>query len=156
MSVHMVGSRPILESTGARSNGAPAPAFGLANISDRAAFAARKRMLPASNPQVICRTVSEGAVLFSVADEVYFGLNAVGVRVWTLLNEVRSLNQLVAVLSSEYPEVRPAQIHSDVVELLDDLTSKGLVIARVEPEPEEDGIADPDSQGDASGAERVA
>jgi len=113
-------------------------------------------MLPASNPQVICRTVSEGAVLFSVADEVYFGLNAVGVRVWTLLNEVRSLNELVAVLSSEYPEVRPAQIHSDVVELLDDLTSKGLVIARVEPEREEDGIADPDSQGDASGAERVA
>ena len=42
-------------------------------------------MLPTRNPKIIFKALATGAVLYSPQDEVYFGLNPVGVRVWELL-----------------------------------------------------------------------
>ena len=42
-------------------------------------------MLPTRNPKVIFKALATGAVLYSTEEEVYFGLNPVGVRVWELL-----------------------------------------------------------------------
>ena len=42
-------------------------------------------MLPVPNPKVLFKSMSDGAVLFSTDNEVYFGLNSVGARVWELL-----------------------------------------------------------------------
>ncbi|MEO6528279.1 MAG: PqqD family protein [Gemmatimonadaceae bacterium] len=85
-------------------------------------------MLPTRNPKVIFKALATGAVLYSTAEEVYFGLNAVGVRIWELLPPVQSsLNALCGVIASEYPDVPADVIRTDVVEVLDELTKLGLV-----------------------------
>ena len=45
-------------------------------------------MLPTRNPKIIFKALATGAVLYSPQEEVYFGLNPVGVRVWELLPPV--------------------------------------------------------------------
>ena len=42
-------------------------------------------MLPRPHPGVLFKTVSDGAVLLHVEEEIYFGLNDVGTRIWQLL-----------------------------------------------------------------------
>lgn len=88
-------------------------------------------LLPAANPTVIFRTVAEGGVIFSTVDEVYYGLNAVGSRVWELLPPAtETMDELVTKLAADYPEVAPDIIRADITELLRDLESHGLVQAR--------------------------
>ena len=85
-------------------------------------------MLPTRNPNVIFKTLATGAVLYSTADEVYFGLNAVGVRVWELLPPAQqTLDGLCGVLSAEYPDVPAEVIRADVAEVLEELAKLGLV-----------------------------
>jgi hypothetical protein len=68
-------------------------------------------------------------VLLSTEDEVYFGLNHVGARVWQLLPpESASMEELCAVLAAEFPETPPEDIGADVIELLEDLRTHGLVL----------------------------
>ena len=86
-------------------------------------------MLPTRNPKVIFKALATGAVLYSISDEVYFGLNPVGVRVWELLPPVHDqLDDLVRVLASEYPDASEATIRTDVAELLEELTKLGLLL----------------------------
>lgn len=90
-------------------------------------------MLPGPNPSVIYRSLSEGAVLFCVADEVYFGLNPVGAEVWELLPPAHlTLDALCDTLCARHPDVPADEIRRDVIDLLDSLQSFGLVI----PSPE--------------------
>jgi hypothetical protein len=84
--------------------------------------------LPSPHPDVIYKPVTEGAVLLSTEDEVYYGLNAVGARVWELLPPVLTrLDELCSSLSEVYPDIGSATIHADVQALLDDLLALGLV-----------------------------
>jgi hypothetical protein len=87
-------------------------------------------MLPLPNPAVIFKSLGDGAVLFSTSDEVYFGLNAVGSRVWELLGVHRTFDDLCAAIAQEYSDVDPDTIRADVEELLEELTGYGLVLPR--------------------------
>jgi len=90
--------------------------------------------LPVANPAVIYRSVGDGAVLLSATDEVYFGLNRVGARIWELLPPTTaSLTDLCAALQREYPHVELSMLRRDALELLRDLVSSGLAI-RLEAE----------------------
>jgi hypothetical protein len=90
-------------------------------------------MLPVPNSKVLFKPMSDGAVLFSTDNEVYFGLNSVGARVWELLPPVCStFEELCTRLASEYPEVARHVIETDVKELLTDLTKHKLVAVRAE------------------------
>jgi Coenzyme PQQ synthesis protein D (PqqD) len=85
--------------------------------------------LPTPNSSVIYRSLSDGAVLFSLRDEVYFGLNAVGAEVWEMLPPCHAtLDELCAALSVRHPDVTLGELRADVVELLAELQSFGLVI----------------------------
>ena len=84
--------------------------------------------LPVPNPAVIFRALAEGGVIFSTVDEVYFGLNAVGARVWELLPPaMTSFDEMIAKLALDYPDVDEALIRADVTELLQELEGHGLV-----------------------------
>lgn len=88
-------------------------------------------MLPVPNPSVIYKALSEGAVLFSTEEEVYFGLNEVGALVWESLPPVReTLDDLCAVVAARYPDAQPDMIRADIAELLADLAANGLVVSR--------------------------
>ena len=95
------------------------------------AIAVDLTVLPVADPNVIFKPLPEGAVLFSMKDEVYYGLNPVGMRIWQLLPPVNvSLDHLCAALHADYPQVDPAVLKTDVVELLEELTSLGLLQPR--------------------------
>ena len=84
--------------------------------------------LPHPSPSVVCCEVEEGAVLLSTTDEVYYGLNAVGLRVWQLLPPVsRTLDELCEAIIRVYPDVDPELLRSDCEALLEDLLQSKLV-----------------------------
>jgi hypothetical protein len=86
-------------------------------------------VLPTRNPQIIFKALATGAVLYSPQDEVYFGLNPVGVRVWELLPPAHQhLDDVCRVLTSEYPDAPADLIRADVTELLEELGKLGLVV----------------------------
>lgn len=86
-------------------------------------------MLPTRNPKIIFKALATGAVLYSPDEEVYFGLNPVGVRVWELLPPVhKQLDDVCRVLTSEYPDAPAEMIRADVAELLEELGKLGLVL----------------------------
>lgn len=87
------------------------------------------RGLPIANPRVIFKQLSDGAVLFSPSDEVYYGLNEVGAKVWTLLPPASAtLEEITAAIAASYPGVDPAVIRTDVAELITELLAHGLLI----------------------------
>lgn len=86
-------------------------------------------ILPRPHPAVMFREVSDGAVLLQMQDEVYFGLNEVGTRIWQLLPpSCATLEELCARLGEAYPGVAAEQVRADVVELLDQLREQKLLV----------------------------
>jgi len=86
------------------------------------------RPLPTPHPDVLCRAVSEGAVLLHTRDEVYFGLNEVGLLIWEMLPPAcQSVDEVVERLAARFPEADAAEIRGDVEELIGELEQGGLV-----------------------------
>lgn len=86
-------------------------------------------ILPRPHPAVMFREVSDGAVLLQMEDEIYFGLNAVGARIWQLLPPAcASLEDLCGQLGVAYPGVPAEQLMADVTELLDQLREAKLLV----------------------------
>jgi hypothetical protein len=78
------------------------------------------------SPEVLFQEVSGEIVLLDLASESYFGLDEIGARIWALLNEEKSVGQIVEVLLEEY-EVDRARLEGDVNELLENLLEAGLI-----------------------------
>jgi hypothetical protein len=76
--------------------------------------------------EVLFQEVSGETVLLDLESESYFGLDEIGTRVWVLLNEGKSVRQMVDVLLEEY-EVERATLEGDVDELLGELAEAGLI-----------------------------
>ena len=73
--------------------------------------------------------VADGAVLLHTEDEIYFGLNAVGARIWQLLPpNCAELDDLCSTMAAAYPDADPTMVRSDVVELLTQLRDNRLVV----------------------------
>lgn len=86
--------------------------------------------LPHPSPTAVFKELEEGGVLLSTTDGVYFGVNAVGARIWSLLPPVsKTFGELCAALEAQYPSSAPERIRSDAQEFLRALVDSGLVIA---------------------------
>lgn len=73
--------------------------------------------------------VADGAVLLHTEDEIYFGLNAVGARVWQLLPpNCAELDDLCSTLLAAYPDADLTMVKADVSELLTALRANRLVV----------------------------
>lgn len=92
--------------------------------------------LPEAADGVVYSRISEGAVLLSTEDEVYYGLNETGARAWEALREVDTFGDLCSLLSETFPDADRSVIESDVSELLDELERLGLLVT---PAGGEDG-----------------
>jgi hypothetical protein len=85
--------------------------------------------LPHPSPSAIFKDLDEGGVLLSTSDEVYFGVNPVGARIWSLLPPVsRTFGELCAALEQQYPEAGSDRIRADAQEFLEALAASGLVV----------------------------
>ena len=88
------------------------------------AFSKETRVV-AIKEQVSC-VVGEEAVILHLKDGTYYGLNAVGVAVWNLAQQPRSVAELLESVLREY-QVEPAQCEQDLAHLLHELAAAGLV-----------------------------
>ena len=79
------------------------------------------------HPSVVFRELDGEAVLLHLDTGVYFGLDPVGTRVWTLLLEHGSPAEVCDRMLEEF-EVSSEVLQPDVLHLLDELLDKGLVI----------------------------
>ncbi len=93
-----------------------------------------KRLLSVGSSVVVTRDQvstdlgDEVAVLHLKAG-MYYGLDAVGARIWSLIQEPRTVEEIRDALLSEY-EVEPERCESDLIALLQSLADAELVEVR--------------------------
>jgi len=75
--------------------------------------------------QVWCDLAGEAAIL-NLKNGVYYGLDAVGARIWTLIQDARSVGQVRDALLEEY-DVEPERCEADLLALLARLEAEGLI-----------------------------
>jgi hypothetical protein len=84
---------------------------------------------PRRQEQIIVQKGSKDVLLFNMDDGSYYALNEVGNRIWELCDGTHGVAQLVSVLAKEYDA--PAEIiERDILEVLEDLRSKNLIVER--------------------------
>lgn len=88
------------------------------------------RSLPEVDPDVVYSSLPDGAVLLSTREEVYFGLNRTGARIWELLQEAATVDELCSELRGDFPDAPNGQLRRDVLDLLGELEELGLVASR--------------------------
>jgi len=72
-------------------------------------------------------TASEdGAVLLDIEQGICFSLNPVGLRIWEMLKNRDSVDQIADALAQDFPVSR-SQLVSDVIEFLQALETKRLI-----------------------------
>jgi hypothetical protein len=75
---------------------------------------------------IVHRDLQGELVLLNLNTGVYFGLDHVGTRIWSLLQESRSLQQVLDALLQEY-EVPATKGREDLLKLVAEMREKGLV-----------------------------
>jgi len=83
----------------------------------------------AAHPSVLCRELSGETVLLNLESGVYYGLDAVGTRVWQLLLQGRTIADICDTLIDDY-DVAPEVLRGDVVRLVGELRERGIVTPR--------------------------
>jgi hypothetical protein len=82
---------------------------------------------PRRQELIIVQKGSKDVLLFNMDDGSYYALDDVSNRIWELCDGTLGVAQLVCVLAKEYDA--PAEIiEADVLELLEDLRSKNLIV----------------------------
>jgi RNase adaptor protein for sRNA GlmZ degradation len=76
---------------------------------------------------VLFRELDGEAVMLNLEDESYYGLDAVGTRMWTALQTAETIGDAHAQLLAVY-DVDAGQLREDLIELLETLRERGLVI----------------------------
>ena len=80
------------------------------------------------SPNAIARQVGDETVILHLGSGTYFGLESVGARIWQLIGEGKSLNEICDVVWDEY-EVSREDLERDIAALIKDLLAQDLVSA---------------------------
>lgn len=86
---------------------------------------ARRKVVP--NEAVISTQLDDEAVLLNTHTGLYFGLDAVGARIWELLTGGATQEQIADQIALEY-EAPEDQIARDVADFLQVLRERGLTV----------------------------
>jgi hypothetical protein len=73
-----------------------------------------------------CCSLAEEAVILDLKAGMYYGLNSVGARVWNLIQQPRTVQQVRDAIMEEY-DVDPDRCERDLLVLLQDLVGRELV-----------------------------
>ena len=76
--------------------------------------------------EVIFRELDGEAVVLNLDTGIYFGLDAVGTRIWQLLVERKPLKAVLDTLIDEY-EAPPDRLQRDLLAFVERLDDKGLL-----------------------------
>ena len=75
---------------------------------------------------VMVRELDGEAVLLDLNEEIYFGLDEVGTRLWTILSTSASVETALDTLEAEY-DVSREVLENDVASLIRELVARGLL-----------------------------
>lgn len=78
------------------------------------------------SPQALVQRTGDEAIVLDSVSEQYFGLNEVGLRLWSLLSDDPSLAQAHQTLLVEY-DVEAPVLERDLVAIVGQLADAGLV-----------------------------
>ncbi len=79
----------------------------------------------AAREQISCDLAGEAAIL-DLKSGVYYGLDLVGARIWTLIQQPRAIRAIREALLEEY-DVEPERCQRDLLALLTEMTAAGLI-----------------------------
>ena len=75
---------------------------------------------------VVFRELDGEAVILNLESGMYFGLDAIGTRIWRLVEEHGSLRAVWEAMQREF-EAPGEALRSDLLTFIDELSAKGLV-----------------------------
>ena len=84
-----------------------------------------RSVVKAIKQQVSCDLSGE-VVILNLQNGVYYGLNAVGARIWSLLETPRTVRDIQTALLDEY-DIDSRACEEQVSSLLNDLAAHGLI-----------------------------
>lgn len=76
---------------------------------------------------IIVKSLDDEVLLIDEVTDSIFNLNQMGTAVWNLLNEPRTIEEIVEVLQAAFPDVSTEIIAEDTNQLLNRLVDKGLL-----------------------------
>ena len=85
----------------------------------------RATRIVASDDQASAELSSE-VVILSMREGVYFGLDGVGARIWSLVQQPTTLGEVTGVIVAEF-EVEEVQAFADLCALAGEMAAHGLV-----------------------------
>lgn len=83
---------------------------------------------------VVFRDLAGESVLLNLSTGTYFGLDAVGTRLWHIIAEHGSTELVIETLLAKY-DVDALRLQKDVEALIDQLLAKGLLTTDAEQTP---------------------
>ncbi len=89
------------------------------------AVLSRRSVVVAAKDQVSCDLAGEAAIL-NIKNGVYYGLDPVGARIWKMIQQPRSVDEVREALVEEY-EVESERCEQDLITLLEKLLAEGLI-----------------------------
>jgi hypothetical protein len=79
------------------------------------------------HPEAFATEVDNQVVILQYETGTYFTLNAIGTRIWQLLEEEKTVQEILSQLLQEY-KVDEKQLHQDISNLMERLKEKGLIL----------------------------
>lgn len=83
------------------------------------------------SPHQVSTDLGDETVILGAEAGHYYGLNEVGARIWSLIQQPTRVSALCDTIAAEY-DVSPDACARDVLELLGELEDKGLIHVRPE------------------------
>lgn len=80
-----------------------------------------------ASPQQVSCDVAEEAVLLSMRDGEYYGLNEVAASIWKLVQQRRTVLQIRDALLEQYADINSAECERAVLSFLSEMIALGLV-----------------------------
>jgi hypothetical protein len=81
------------------------------------------------NEDIAWRVIDGEALLVDPKDSLIYPLNGVATRIWGLLEEKNSCQEIIAVLEEEFAGEK-AMMREDVLDFIKDLLEKGLALEK--------------------------
>ena len=75
---------------------------------------------------LVTADLGEEIAILYLENGVYYGLDAVGARIWDLIQEPKRVSEVRDNILAEY-DVEPDRCKSELLDLLEELASQGLV-----------------------------
>jgi len=79
----------------------------------------------ATKDQVSADLTGEAAIL-NLTSGIYYGLNEVGASIWRIIQGPKTVREIKETILGEY-DVEPIRCEADVIALLGELLSRGLI-----------------------------